>query len=765
MSIKEIIVGSHVEDAAAPEVISSAIAPYEQRRRVVSRERQSETTDYKDLARLIHTTLRGRYLLAIFLGLITGSAAAWTTARLVRPKYHSEALLRIAYTLPQVLQETDQNGPLAMFEAFITSQKILITSRRVVDLAIGDPIWKTAVREVPKYPDRYFAENLKVEIKPRSEFIQVSFTDPDPATAAAAVNATVKAYSQVYNTQDKQLERQRFGVLEEAQKQLQVRIDQLTDQIKLAADGHGIAALDQFYDGAASRVLKLDTALADLRLAIATASADRAGAPAGPPPEETELPPEQIAKSDPVMAGYLQELVRCERDLERVTQGLGEKHPIVALAKSALDNAGRRMEAYARLCRAANAANTANAAKPLAVSAVEKPLSKLKSDEANLEKLRQQGLQEMLSLEDKKHDLLGKQQQFQSLQDQMTEMTRRIQVLRAEGSFGGRLSIISNGEIPISPEKDHRMIYVAAAGSLGGLIPAAALVLLSFLSKHNYRYSQETEVDTVREAPLLGILPLLSDGAAARNAELMRGAAYGMHQIRVALGSPRKAAGARSYLVTSAAAGDGKTSLTMSLGLSFASCRMRTLIIDCDLIGRKLTRNLDACDIPGLTEAIDAGSMRPFAREIVRNLSVLTTGDRSSEAASALPVAGIRLLLAEARKNFDVILVDSGPILGSIEAAVVAQEVDGTILTISRGQERGMVAKAVRQLNWMGVNIAGMIFNRARPEDFARSPYSSSSRSANPDLPAQFVPPRGGIFGAFGPVVQAVAADVFVASI
>src|SRR5437868_5507818 len=82
---------------------------------------QAAPGDFKQYARVVHRSLRGRYALTLALALVfalIGAAAAW---KFVRPTYHSEALLRIAYTLPAVMQETDQNGPMAMFDTFMLS--------------------------------------------------------------------------------------------------------------------------------------------------------------------------------------------------------------------------------------------------------------------------------------------------------------------------------------------------------------------------------------------------------------------------------------------------------------------------------------------------------------------------------------------------------------------------------------------------------------------------------------------------------------------
>ena len=68
---------------------------------------------------------------------------------------------------PTILKQTDQNAPLPMFDMFMQSQRTLITSRRVMNQAIVDGVWKGYNRAVPANPDSYFSDHLKVEVQPR----------------------------------------------------------------------------------------------------------------------------------------------------------------------------------------------------------------------------------------------------------------------------------------------------------------------------------------------------------------------------------------------------------------------------------------------------------------------------------------------------------------------------------------------------------------------------------------------------------------------
>jgi Mrp family chromosome partitioning ATPase len=219
--------------------------------------------------------------------------------------------------------------------------------------------------------------------------------------------------------------------------------------------------------------------------------------------------------------------------------------------------------------------------------------------------------------------------------------------------------------------------------------------------------------------------------------------------------------GCRSYLVSSASPGEGKTSLTMALGLSFAASQMRTLVIDGDIVGRGLTSGLQASQVKGLYEALAAGNLRGLVRKAAGGVHVLCAGNVGSTDACGLSPAAVGALLEQARHHFDVVLIDSGPVMGSVEAAVFAPEVDGVIFTIARGQRPAVVQKAQQRLDALGARIAGVVFNRAQPKDFHRSPFGSSSASSSSasssDASRSAALPEAPKFTRFGPLVQAVA--------
>ena len=125
----------------------------------------------------------------------------------------------------------------------------------------------------------------------------------------------------------------------------------------------------------------------------------------------------------------------------------------------------------------------------------------------------------------------------------------------------------------------------------------------------------------------------------------------------------------------------------------------------------------------------------------------------------------MRRLVNEAKKHFEIILIDTGPILGSIEATPVAAASDGVILTVARGQQRPLVEKALAHLNSIGARVAGVVFNRAQSRDFEQSisgiSMRSASRSTNGNGNGNGASRAGQQrdAGQYGPVARAVASS------
>ena len=77
----------------------------------------------------------------------------------------------------------------------------------------------------------------------------------------------------------------------------------------------------------------------------------------------------------------------------------------------------------------------------------------------------------------------------------------------------------------------------------------------------------------------------------------------------------------------------------------------------------------------------------------------------------------------------EVVIVDTGPVAGAVETAMVAAHTDAAVLVLSPGDQRPDAERAVEHLQHVGARVAGIVFNRATTRDLQKS---SSVRSSSP---------------------------------
>jgi polysaccharide chain length determinant protein (PEP-CTERM system associated) len=170
--------------------------------------------------------------------------------------------------------------------------------------------------------------------------------------------------------------------------------------------------------------------------------------------------------------------------------------------------------------------------------------------------------------------------------------------------------------------------------------------------------------------------------------------------------------GGRVLLVTSAAGGEGKsvTALNLAIALS-ASVEGRVLLVDCDLRRPQVHTRLGINDAPGLSDllALPDGDAGPFVSK-VGNLYVMPGGTESSDPAGMFSSRRTATLLARLKKEYQLIVLDSPPIVPIADSHVLAALADGVIVVIrARKTRRELLQRAIESL---GVtNILGVVLN------------------------------------------------------
>ncbi len=175
----------------------------------------------------------------------------------------------------------------------------------------------------------------------------------------------------------------------------------------------------------------------------------------------------------------------------------------------------------------------------------------------------------------------------------------------------------------------------------------------------------------------------------------------------------------RSLLVTSALAGEGKSTCTAHLAIAHAIQGRKTLLIDADLRRPTQHNHFALTNTAGLSEVIlDGRSINDVRQEIdgIDNLHVVTAG-RLFQKAAHLVGTKMSTLLEEAMEDYDLVVIDAPPMLGLAEPIQIACAADGVILIAQAGAtNQEAVAAALGTLSRLDVNVLGLVLNKVRRE-------------------------------------------------
>jgi capsular exopolysaccharide synthesis family protein len=321
-----------------------------------------------------------------------------------------------------------------------------------------------------------------------------------------------------------------------------------------------------------------------------------------------------------------------------------------------------------------------------------------------------------------------------------TGMTARMQTDKESN-----IRVIDRALPPSGPYRPSIRANLSTGGG-GGLILGIGIVLLFHFLDRSIKSAEE--LDRLLGLPVLAVIADLSSKG--------RRSAYGYYGKRrkrresaqeapkkielVATSNPRlgvseayrslrtalllsTAGGIKVITVTSAEAGEGKTATASNLAAVMAQLGRKTLIIDADLRKARLHRIMGVSNRIGLVNVLAEGLDLKTAMQstTMENLTVLPSGPHPPNPSELLASEPMIDLLQYAQEIFDVVIIDSPPVLAVTDAILVGKLSDGVLLCFRAGRVQREDAKACRdQLQLSGVRILGTLLNCYQPSTTGR---------------------------------------------
>ncbi|QWU15131.1 capsular exopolysaccharide family [Paenibacillus sophorae] len=170
-------------------------------------------------------------------------------------------------------------------------------------------------------------------------------------------------------------------------------------------------------------------------------------------------------------------------------------------------------------------------------------------------------------------------------------------------------------------------------------------------------------------------------------------------------------------MVTSSGPEEGKSTVTGNLAVAYAQADKKVVLIDADL--RKPTghRTFSLSNRFGLSSLLSQQANLDEVIQVsgVPNLSIITSGPIPPNPAEMIASNRMSATLQELRQRFDIILIDTPPLLAVTDAQIMSSKSDGVIMVVSYGKvKRDIAVKAKASLDRVGARMLGVVMNNVK---------------------------------------------------
>lgn len=294
-------------------------------------------------------------------------------------------------------------------------------------------------------------------------------------------------------------------------------------------------------------------------------------------------------------------------------------------------------------------------------------------------------------------------------------LLQRFKEVGVAGQIGSDLAAPVDPAAPASRPTSPNLLFNLVLALLGGLALGGALVFAAFIMDDTIK-----SVDDVRrilKLPALGMVPEADVGAGfievLNDSQSPVSEAY--FSIRAATDFATNRGAPRSIAITSATPGEGKSSSCVGLARSFAKNAKRVLIIDADMRRPTLTSrggSATADATRGLSLLLTSNSALADHIEptTIENVWAVRSGPLPPSPTELLSSHKMTTVLRDAESQFDLVIVDSPPVLGLADAPLIGALCEAMIFAVrSGGPRRKVVQGAIGRLRHSGANLIGAI--------------------------------------------------------
>jgi len=562
-------------------------------------------------------------------------------------------------------------------------------------------------------------EDLNARLRPETDVVDIQYSSRDPETASRIANALVSAFQRQNATSSRQEAQRRRAFVEDQLGQAEETLSRAQDALSAFRRREGVFSSSQWFAAQQAGLLTLEVQREELGASNAMYRSLLEGIKDAEPGEVGTRLQAVVASPEvavnPIVVDLFAQLARYEAARDSLVSGpwrASESNPDLRRIEAQIETTVFRLE-----------------------SAVDGHLKSLDARIAALDDLQgrtESGIRELPSVETEESRLVQEMEAVLRSVELLREEHQRARI--AEAVDAGQVEIVDPADIPIEPIGSGRAVTLLLALVLGLFAGTGSAFLVENM---NTRILRREEMETALQTVTLGVIPRLPEigTPSARIETLAHGdpvramaartglvtladgptpQAEAFRSIRTNLLFADAYRSMRTLVITSSTPSEGKTTTAANLAVACAQQGIRVLLVDCDLRRARVHQMFDLPRRPGLTELLLGQASWEEARNVspVETLHLLTSGAYPPNPSELLGGARMRKGLELLTRYYDLVILDSPPLVAGPDAAVLSSYCDGVALVVRAGTtEREVAEQAVRQLHAVGAHLVGAILN------------------------------------------------------
>jgi capsular exopolysaccharide synthesis family protein len=555
-------------------------------------------------------------------------------------------------------------------------------------------------------------ENLRIQREGESFVVVIRFDGNDAELVAKVANGIADTYIDQELTGRRESVRQATIWIQELVAEAQFEV-QRTETALATARAQSLEAEGSSYDNARQQLANLTSELAVARAGLAAAQAtyDQLEAVLS----EAGARGLAMALTSPMLESLLTDRLEVLRKDDEWARSYDSDHPQRVRLRDQLAGIDAQLEIEARRVIEQRAGDVVVAQSRVTSlsNSVQQLEDQLAGISGNTVGLRQ------LELE-----AAAARQYYEALLARLSSATGQDRLQLPEAR------VIDRAPVPEAPSAPRPKLLGAFGGLLGFTLAIAAAVFME-MTRSTYRNRREIEAETghrvlatlprVRGQDMRGIITDLRGKSNSVFGERVR-------QLKTYLFMRNGGSDKKVIMVASSRPDEGKSLVTMALAEMAVLAGKEVVVVDADLRASKMVRAFGWKPDHDLADFV---LERCFLDEAVLTdeelgINVIPTTNHSVEAADELNVDWLAPTIEELKAVYDVVIIDSPPLLEVADGLVLARVADSVIYVVRwDSTPRQAVAEGLEALAAMRANVEGIVLNRADPK-FAENAYGES---------------------------------------